>query len=115
MHEDAVRVKEEGAEFVAAIAGLKCVVCGRSDKEARRKTGYGHHAHHGIPQEVLKRSGRREYLWEPMNAVCVCEEPCHRQHTDRVKRIPRAALPPSVEEFAEGLGLMAAFEREYPS
>lgn len=112
--EDAARVEAEGAAFHAAILGERCVVCGRTDAQAREKTGYGHQAHHGVRQEVLKRLGLHHLLWDKRNAVCACEEPCHRRHTSRHRRILRAELPERVLAFAVNEGLERELDREYP-
>lgn len=100
--------------FRMEIQGEACVVCGRTEAQAILATGYGHQAHHGIRQEVLKRLHLHAYLWDVRNAVCVCEEPCHRRHTSRLERIRRSELPYRVVEFAQSLGLKEALFREYP-
>jgi hypothetical protein len=66
-----------------------------------------------VSKQRLRRRGLKAHLWDPRNAVPVCEEPCHRRHTTAVQRLPRAALPASVEEFAAELGVADALEREY--
>ena len=109
---DAERVAQEGAAFHAAIKGERCVVCGRSKYEAWRETGYGHHSHHAIRQEVLRRLGLRHLLWDTGLAVCVCEEPCHRQHTTRHRRIRLAELPDRCHQFAARHGLEDELAKE---
>lgn len=109
----------EMAAFKQSIAGKRCVVCGKSEREAmewaRENLGYalGHQAHHAIRQQVLRRLGLP--LWDRRAAVPVCEEPCHRQHTSRKRRIKRAELPADVSEFVTEYGLQVEFEREYPA
>lgn len=110
------RAEREGAgAFRAAIRGERCVVCDRTYDEALKLTGYGHQAHHAIRQQVLRRLGLERLLWEPGNAVATCEEPCHRRHTSRQRRIARSALPARVLEFVGAHGLEVELEREYPS
>lgn len=103
-----------GLAFHARIAGLRCVVCDRTDAEAVEEDGFGHQAHHAIRQEVLKRLGLEDLLWAPDLAVCVCEEPCHRRHTTRIERIQRRRLPSYTELFCVTHGLSRELEREYP-
>lgn len=110
------RAEREGAgAFRAAIRGERCVVCDRTSAEALKATGFGHQAHHAIRQQVLRRLGLELLLWAPGNAVATCEEPCHRRHTNRQRRIPRSALPARVFEFVGAHGLEVELEREYPS
>lgn len=111
--EDAALVEEEGTAFRAAIVGKRCVVCGRTQKEAYDATGLGHDAHHGLSKEALKKAGFRDRIWDPRDAVPVCSEPCHRRHTDGGELIPFDALPDSVSEFALELGMEQRLLREY--
>lgn len=107
--------RRDGGAFRAAIKGERCIVCGRSEREAYEQTGWGHEAHHGIPRATLKRLGLLELLWEPGNAVATCQEPCHRRHTQRYRRICRRELPARVVAFASSRPeLRLAFELEYP-
>ncbi len=107
-------VEKEGLAFRQAIRGERCVVCGRSEREAYEETGLGHQAHHVIRQEVLRRLSLDRHLWAPRAAVCVCEEPCHRRHTSRMARIRRSQLPARALEFVKELGLELELEKEYP-
>lgn len=106
------------AAFKAAIGGMRCVVCGKTEREAlewsRNELGYalGLQAHHGIRQQVLRRLGLP--LWDERLAVPVCEEPCHRRHSQRRERIPRAALPARLLDFVQEFGLGLELEKEYP-
>lgn len=109
---DTAQVKAEGAAFHAAIRGQRCVKCGRTSQEARA-AGTRHQAHHVLRQEVLKRLGLREALWDPDSAVCCCE-PCHSAHTSRKERIPYEALPARAIAFAKRHGLLDELDREYP-
>jgi hypothetical protein len=109
----AEQVSREGKAFHDAIRGLRCVVCGRTAAEAR-EDGTRHQAHHAIRKEVLKRLGLTMHLWSPNLAVCVCEEPCHGQHTRRSKRILRAVLPGHVLQHVRLLGLEDELLKEYP-
>lgn len=111
--DDAARVEAEGSAFHAAIKGERCVVCGRTNDEAWQATGYGHQAHHALPQRVLKRLGLRHLLWDPRNAVCCCTEPCHRRHTDGHAKIPYEALPARALVFCGQFGLLVELRREY--
>lgn len=111
---DASQAAKEGAAFRRAIENHRCVVCGNNAAEAYAASGYGHEAHHGIPKSVLKRRGLKHLLWSPSNAICVCAEPCHRQHTQRVKTIPFHRLPFAVYAFAQEHDLLRELEREYP-
>lgn len=110
----AAAAREHGGPFRAIIHGERCVVCNRTEAEAYEETGWGHQAHHAIRQEVLNRLGLEHLLWFPDNAVCVCEEPCHRQHSQRQRRILRSQLPARVMRFVAVHGLEVALEREYP-
>lgn len=110
--EDSERVQREGAAFHAAIQGERCVVCGRTAQEAL-EAGTRHHAHHGVRKEVLKRLGLRELLWDPKNAVCLCEQPCHAEHTSRKRRIQVDRLPDRVWAFAKQHGLLEQLQTEY--
>jgi hypothetical protein len=111
---DGRRAAAEGSDFRRAVVSVSCVVCGRSNAHAVKETGFGIQAHHGVPQAVLRRLGLRHLLWDPDNAVAVCEEPCHRRHTGRQQRILRAQLPRQVEHFAARHGLLDELAREYP-
>lgn len=112
---DSAQAQAEAAAFKAAILGERCVVCGKTEAQAYRATGLGHEAHHGVRKEVLKRLGLRHLVWDKRNAVCVCEEPCHRRHTTRARRILLSELPERVVAFAVNEGLEEALSREYPS
>lgn len=107
------------ASFKAAIGGMACVVCGKTEREAlewtRDELGYalGLQAHHGIRQQVLRRLGLP--LWDERLAVPACSEPCHRRHTQRRERIRRSALPARFLEFVQEFGLELEMEREYPT
>lgn len=112
--EASMQARSEGAAFHRQIAGERCAVCARTETAARKATGLGHQAHHAIRKEVLKRLGLEEHLWDPANAVCLCEEPCHRRHTSRKRRVERAELPQRVFRFVSQLGLETELDREYP-
>lgn len=118
---EAAAVREHGAVFRAAIRGERCVVCGRTEREARDATGWGHEAHHGIRQETLRGLDLEELLWEPGNAIALCQEPCHRQHTSRKSRVPRANLPArflawiAALDVDHGVNLWHEVEKEYPA
>lgn len=111
-----LRARQEA--FKRAVDGLRCVVCGKTRAEAYRATGYGHQAHHAVRQEVLKRLGLLDRLWDTDNALCLCEEPCHRRHTSRHARITRAQIGATrwrdLTIWAGSHGLLPALEREYP-
>lgn len=111
----AAQAAGEAAAFRAAILGHRCIVCGRSQDEAYVATGHGHEAHHGVRKEVLKRLGLEHLLWEPGNALPLCEEPCHRRHTRRYRRVLRSELPDAFVAWCRANGLLVALEREYPS
>jgi hypothetical protein len=112
---DAAQAEAEGKAFRAAIKGLRCAVCGRTEAEAYAETGLGHEAHHVVRKEVLKRLGLRALLWAPEAAVCLCEEPCHRQHTTRKRRVLRAELPAAALSWAAAWGLADEVALEYPA
>jgi hypothetical protein len=108
----------------AALRHKACVVCGRTDREARRgapaavgptaiSTVTHLQAHHALSRQRLRRNGLEHLFWDPRNAVPACEDPCHRWHTTAKARIQLAALPPEALEFAEEVGLLHALEREY--
>jgi hypothetical protein len=104
----------EGRAFRLAIVGRVCIVCGRDEWDAFAATGHGHQSHHGIRQQVLRRLGVDALMFAPRLAICVCEEPCHRQHTTRKRRILRAELPADFVRWCEENGLVRELEREYP-
>ena len=110
--------------FHDAAVKKACVVCGRTDREARagvRVVIFGKavqtvthlQAHHALSRQRLRRLGLEHLFWDPRNAVAVCEDPCHRRHTSALDRIPLAALPQAALDFADELGLGYALEREY--
>jgi hypothetical protein len=110
-----IAVRQHGRAFREAIRGERCILCGRSEREAYAQTGWGHEAHHAIPKARLKKLGLDDLLWDPGNAVATCVEPCHRRHTNRSRRIRRSELPRRVVEFAMAKpALKLAFELEYP-
>ena len=47
----------------------------------------------------------QDLLWDVDNGAPVCEEPCHRQHTDHVELIPAEKLSAANFRFAISLGL----------
>ena len=102
----------EGKAFRDAIKGQRCVVCGRTERESYVFSGRGHEAHHGLPQQRLRRLGLQEVLWAPQLAVCVCVS-CHAAHTSRKARIPVQSLPKPLVAFAAEHGLAAELDREY--
>jgi hypothetical protein len=108
----------EMAGFRNAIFGKRCVVCGANDREARWRNRQEHgleaglQAHHAIRQQVLRKLGLP--VWDVRLAVPVCEEPCHRQHTSRKRRIKEAELPDEVISFVLEHGLQLELEKEYP-
>jgi hypothetical protein len=106
------------AAFKAAIGGMRCVVCGKTEREAlewsRRELGFavGLEAHHGVRRQVLRRLHLDE--WAEALATPVCQEPCHRQHTSRKRRILREELPARLTAYVQEHGLGLELEREYP-
>lgn len=108
-------VRRGGRTFREAIKGERCIVCGRTEREAYDLTGWGHEAHHAIAKATLKRLGLLELLWDPGNAAAVCVEPCHRRHTQRYRPIRRGSLPARVAAFVIAHPeLKLTFELEYP-
>jgi predicted HNH restriction endonuclease len=111
---DRGQVEREGGAFRAAIKGKVCVICGRSERESYAATGFGHQAHHGLSQQLLRRLGLQELLWAPQLAVCVCVS-CHAAHTSRKARIARERLPEPLTAFCREHGLERWLELEYPA
>jgi hypothetical protein len=113
----------------AALKHRHCVVCGRTDSEARKgvrayvdggaaagtpvSTITHLQAHHALSRQRLRRNGFEHLFWDVRNAVPACEDPCHPWHTTAKARIRLSALPAEALEFAEECGLMHALEREY--
>lgn len=101
-----------------APTGACCAVCGRTKVQAWM-AGTRLHAHHVISKQRLKKLcasrklDRVKVLWDIRNRMWLCGEPCHRQHTDRVKPIPRKLVPRSAWEFAAELALTRLIEEEY--
>jgi 5-methylcytosine-specific restriction endonuclease McrA len=109
------QASREALVFKQAVFGMRCVVCGRMDTEARLETGYGHEAHHIVPKSRLKKLGRLELLWCPENAAPVCEEPCHRRLTQRRIRLTPVMLGRLygvVAKWAAENGISLALEDE---
>lgn len=113
----AALVRREGKAFHDAIVGEACVACGRTAWEARA-AGTRHQAHHAISQQRLRRLGLERLAWAPELALCLCEEPCHRRHTDAVARLRRGMIPESrralLEAWCASHGLLDALSRELP-
>ena len=90
-----------------------CAVCGS------RLAITGHHV---LPLRMLKANGVSPDLWyDPRNHLPLCMEPsperCHQRHENYVKRVPRAlvlAKAPGAIDFADEVGLLHLFDREYP-
>lgn len=110
------QVASEGAAFRAAIRGLRCVMCGRTENEAYEQTGFGHDAHHPVPQKRLKSLGRTDLLWSPEWATPLCVSPCHARQTARMRGhvVPWEKLSPRVIAFAAENGLADALLKEHP-
>lgn len=74
---------------------------------------------HLIKQQTIRREAPNADLWDPRCWVPVCGGPMgnggHHGMLDhsRTLRIPREALPSSLEEFAAEHGLLWALDREY--
>lgn len=74
---------------------------------------------HIIPKQRILKDARSADPWDPRVIVLGCGGPTgiggHHGQLDfsRKLRIPRDALPPSVEEFAAEHGLTWWLEREY--
>lgn len=88
----------------------RCVVCGRSRREAAR-AGDGMHRHHVLPVRQFP-----ELELEPDNLVLTCD-PCHDRHERALPRIRREQLPACSLALAERVGSAAAayVERTYPA
>lgn len=111
--EEKLLVKQGGREFYLAAVTRCCVVCGKNRREAR-EAGTRLQAHHGVPQAALRARKLHYLLWDPRNAVPACEEPCHRRHSSRKRRILQSELPESVFEFAREFDLERELGKEYP-
>lgn len=98
--------RDAAAVFKASVQGRPCVVCGRSWPEMD--------AHHAIEASVL-RDRHPAFVYDERNACPICPrfEPCHGDHTSRMRPIPRASLPESVEVFAAELDLGWLLDRIY--
>lgn len=91
-----------------------CAICGSK----MAVTG-----HHVIPLRMLKATGVPRGLWyDPRNHLPLCMEPsprrCHQRHENYVARVPRAvvmAKAPGAVDFADEVGLLHVFDREYPA
>lgn len=87
-----------------------CEVC-ENEGTACRGPIQGHHV---VSKQKLKRLGHTDHLLDKRNRLGVCEHR-HEQHTTGHKPIPRWALPASVFEFTEELGLTWYLDRYYPA
>lgn len=91
-----------------------CAVCGSS---------LGVTGHHVIPLRMLKANSVDRSLWyDPRNHLALCQEPspqrCHQRHENYTLRVPRAlvlAKAPEAIDFADEVGLLHIFDREYPA
>jgi hypothetical protein len=91
-----------------------CAMCG---------SYIGVQGHHVIPLQVLKREGVPDWLWwDTRNHLALCAEPsperCHQRHELHVKRVPRDVVlagAPRALVFANEVGLLHIFDREYPA
>lgn len=91
-----------------------CAVCGSYE---------GRTGHHVIPLSVLKREGVPSWLWyDTRNLLTLCDEPspqrCHARHTLHVRRVARDVVlagAPRALVFANEVGLLHIFDREYPA
>ncbi len=68
--------------------------------------------HHVVAKQALKRRGLVDWLYDTRNRLAVCEKR-HMQHESGFRRIPRALVPASAEEFAGELGLDWLLDRVY--
>lgn len=77
------------------------------------------HAHHVLPQQLLRRRARELavdpawLLWDVRNGIAVSED-THRRHHNGRAPIPRSVLPQCVFDFAEEFGLSWWLERHAP-
>lgn len=91
-----------------------CAMCG---------SPIGITGHHVIALEVLKREGVDATLWyDVRNHLPLCWEPsperCHQRHELHVRRVPRDVVlagAPHALVFANEVGLLHIFDREYPA
>lgn len=90
-------------EEVFTRAGGLCSVSGR---RAKRPSDRTFDAHHPLPKDELRRRGLYAHVWDPDNGVWLSDR-VHWNHEHGTTRVPRAALPASVWDFArrmDGLG-----------
>jgi hypothetical protein len=93
-------------------------VCGRTKLQAFL-AGTKLDAHHVVPKQKLKRicKSRRldpvKVVWDVRNRVWVCQQPCHAEHTNAKRRIPRSRLSAAAYEFAREYGVLYVIDREY--
>lgn len=95
----------------------RCASCGY--------TGPFLEVHHVIAKQLLKRLLSKkgepcppEVLWDPRNALVLCQEPapnrCHQRHTIAFRRVGRHVLRPENWQFAEEHDLEWVLLTEYP-
>lgn len=90
-----------------------CAVCGS------RMAVTGHHV---LPLRMLKANSVSPDLWyDPRNHLPLCMEPsperCHQRHENYISRVPRELVlekAPGAIDFADEVGLLHLFDREYP-
>lgn len=107
-----VEMRPPRAEWDIKTKASVCAVCGS------RVSVTGHHV---VPLRMLKVNGVPRELWyDVRNHLPLCDEPsptrCHKRHELYVKRVPRAlvlAKAPEAIDFADEVGLLHLFEREY--
>ncbi len=69
-------------------------------------------AHHVVHKNQLKRDGRLDLIWHPLNGIGLTTRR-HSRHTLAVERVPLLALPAEVSAWAEGEGYGWYLERTY--
>jgi hypothetical protein len=65
---------------------------------------------HIIPKQTLRRNDLREFVWDPRNAILVCNK-AHRRNDLMGKKFPREIFPEGFDAFIEETGMGWKLER----
>ena len=106
-----------GAPYPRPASSKKVPVSKLSKEQAKArmvwKTGRPFmEAHHIISQQVLRKRGHSDLLWDTRNRLWL-DRARHEQHTNCYRKIRWGELPPEAFEFAEEIGLTWWLERNY--
>lgn len=109
-----VELRPPRVEWDVKTKASVCAVCG---------SGISVTGHHVVPLRMLKANGVPRELWyDVRNHLPLCDEPsparCHKRHETYTKRVARDLVlvrAPAAIDFADEVGLLHLFDREYPA